>query len=86
MDKRTEGQFQMSDGFYREFVKYLKDNKMSLKSFCEKHNLSYYYTQKVVDRRIKAYAYERFLERLASFAMVKGVNLFSIQPTLKLKK
>ena len=54
MDKRTEGQFQMSDGFYREFVKYLKDNKMSLKSFCEKHNLSYYYTQKVVDRRIKA--------------------------------
>lgn len=68
--KIKEDQFQMSNELATYIINYLKENKTSFKNFCKKHNLSYYLTYKVIDRKIKmhiGYSYLAKLSRLVGF-------------------
>jgi predicted transcriptional regulator len=64
---KQETQYQMSNEFASYILKYLKENKIKFKDFCEKLNLPVYMTRKIIDRKFKMHIYYSYLLKIAKF-------------------
>jgi len=78
--RKTEEQYQMSDNFVKYIIKYLRQNNLSFKDFCKLNDLSYYFTYKILDRKIKMHSYYSYLLLLAKKT---GYNYFNLPIFIK---
>lgn len=72
----NETQYQMSNDLYLFLIEYLKQEKLSLKKFCEMNNLNLYVTNKVVDRKIKMHIYKSSLLKIATITGAINSNIY----------
>ena len=63
--RKADEQYQMSDNFAKHIIQYLKNNNTTLKRFCKENNLSYYFTYKIIDRKIKMHSFFSYIVLLA---------------------
>jgi len=62
--KKDDDQYQASNELFILVKKYLKDNKLKFKKFCEQNNLPEYITKKVLDRKIKMHIFPSFIIKI----------------------
>jgi len=80
--KKIETQYQMSNEFAVYIMKYLKENEIKLKDFCDELNLPVYMTRKIIDRKIKMHIYYSYLLKIAkTFGCENNFKLASQQST-----
>lgn len=79
----NEKQYQMTDEFYNAIMKYLKENDISLREFCDSMNLPVYLVRKVMDRNIRMHCYMSLLVKISHYVPYINDDLGCFQKTKK---
>lgn len=67
-------QFKMSEALYYSLIKYLNENRLTIKDFCAQIGLPKceYMIRKIINRNIQMYAYKSLLDTIAYGCGVLG--------------